>query len=311
MKQRTPIALQTWIIGIILTLCTVQPGIAQQRMQFTQYMFNGVVINPAYAGADDALSLTFIQRTQWSGIEKAPSTQTFSGHTLFKKKHFGLGITLVNDKLGVHRNLNALTHYAYHIRTGPLSYLSMGIEAGIYSLKSDYASLVDPANRDPQISNPVRSQTFLDFGAGIYFRSQRFHAGLSAPEIVPQQFTINDTLSIRLSKVNFFLFSKYRLSVSDQVDLEPSTLFKYLDGVPLSYDANLNMIYREVLTLGLSYRRNESVDFILRMQINRQLRLGYSYDHPFGMVSRLSGGSHELMVNYAFRNVQKNVISPR
>jgi type IX secretion system PorP/SprF family membrane protein len=310
MKNWITISLKIAVVALVLVVDYRQCH-AQQKMQFTQYMFNGVVINPAYAGADEALSLTFIQRNQWSGIENAPTTQTFSAHSLIRKKHFGLGITLVNDKIGVHKNLSALTQYAYHIQVGQSGYISMGIQAGIYNLKSDYNSLINPANNDPQLYNPVRSQTFFDFGAGIYYRSERFDAGISVPELVPQHFTINDTLSVNLSKVNFFAFSKYRFTINDYIDLEPSTLFKYFEGVPLSYDVNLSMIYREVLTLGLSFRKDESIAFLLRALLTRQLRLGYSYDHPFGSVSRFSNGSHELMVNYVFRDVQKKFVSPR
>jgi type IX secretion system PorP/SprF family membrane protein len=302
--------LKTVLLGVITFLMTGENS-AQQKMQFTQYMFNGLVINPAYAGGDEALSVTFIQRSQWAGVENAPSTQTLSGHTLFKKKHFGIGLTIVNDKIGVHKNLSALANYAYHLHVAEKSYLSMGIQAGVNSLKSDYASLVTTANNDPKLYDPIMSRTFFDFGAGVYFRSPRFHAGVSAPELLPQQFTINDTLSVELSKTNFFIFSKYRLTLNENVDLEPTGLIKYLSGVPVSFDVNINMIYRKVLTMGLSYRKKESVDFLLKAQVSPQLQIGYAYDYPIGVISRLSSGSHELMVHYVFRYVQKNVTSPR
>jgi type IX secretion system PorP/SprF family membrane protein len=295
----------------VITFLVTGETMAQQKMQFTQYMFNGLVINPAYAGADEALSLTFIQRSQWAGIENAPNTQTLSAHTLFKKKHFGLGLTVVNDKIGVHKNLNVLTNYAYHLRVADKSYLSMGIQAGINSLKSDYASLVSTANNDPKLYDPIMSRTFFDFGAGIYFRSPRFHMGVSAPELLPQQFVINDTLSVELSKTNFFIFSKYRMTLNENMDFEPAVLIKYLSGIPISFDVNVNMIYRKVLTLGLSYRKTESIDFLLKVQATPQLQVGYAYDYPIGAISRLSNGSHELMVHYLFRYVQKNVTSPR
>src|SRR5258708_29914263 len=112
-------------------------------------MFSGLVINPAYAGADEKLSLTFINRNQWSGIEGAPTTQTLSAHTLFKKKQFGLGFLLVNDQIGVHRNVNASVSYAYHIQTGDQSYLSMGLQAGVKSFKADYASLTPAGDNYP------------------------------------------------------------------------------------------------------------------------------------------------------------------
>jgi type IX secretion system PorP/SprF family membrane protein len=298
-------ALAIWLlVGISLAS-------AQQKMQFTQYMFNGVVINPAYAGADEALSLTFIQRNQWAGIDNGPSTQTLTGHTLFKKKQLGLGITLVNDKVGVHKNQSVLTNYAYHLHVGRSAYVSLGMQAGLYSLRSDYASLINGPSNDPKLADPFVSQTFFDFGAGIYYRSPRFHIGVSTPELIPQQVSISDTISIQLTKANLFIFSKYRIPVNELVEMEPSVLVKYLSGVPLSYDINANVIYRKVLIMGLSYRRRESVDFIMRAQVTRQLQFGYAYDHPIGIVSRLGNASHELMVNYIFRYVKKGVVSPR
>ncbi|HKZ38782.1 MAG TPA: type IX secretion system membrane protein PorP/SprF [Chryseolinea sp.] len=296
---------------VLLIVISAVPSTAQQKVQFTQYMFNGLVINPAYAGADEALSLTFIQRKQWANIENSPSTQSLSAHTLFKRRRFGLGLTIVNDRVGVHKNLSALTNYAYHLQVGKNSYLSMGIQAGFHNQKSDYTSLIGPANMDPKLSNPYISYTSFDFGMGMYFRSPRLHVGISAPELLPETISISDSSSIEFKKANFFLFSKYNITLNDNIDIEPSMLLKYLAAVPLSFDLNVNLIYRKALTLGLSYRKSESIDFMFRGKITPQLLLGYSYDHPIGEFSRQSKGSHELMVNYLFKYVQSKIASPR
>jgi type IX secretion system PorP/SprF family membrane protein len=285
--------------------------LAQQKVQFTQYMFNAIVINPAYAGADEALSLTFIQRNQWSGIENGPATQTFSAHTLFKKKHFGIGLTIINDKIGVHKNLSTLTNYAYHLKTGKKSYLSMGMQAGIHNARSDYASLLGSSGNDPKLYNQVIAQTFFDFGMGFFFRSQKFQMGVSVPELIPEKVSINDTLTIHLNKTNFFLFSKYRFTLNENLEGEPSVLVKYLHGLPTSFDINMNLIYKKVLTWGLSYRRKESIDFLLKAQLTPQLQFGYAYDHPIGDISKISNGSHEILVHYLFRFTQTKVSSPR
>jgi type IX secretion system PorP/SprF family membrane protein len=311
MKKQNHSVVKIFLAVVGFSIFLVAPAEAQQKVQFTQYMFSGIVINPAYAGADEALSLTFINRSQWSAVENAPTTQTLSGHTLFKKNNIGLGFTLINDKIGVHKNIGAITNYAYHLKVASDAYLSMGLQAGIHSRKSDYASLVGHGNNDPKLANPQLSKTFFDFGMGLYFRSPRFHAGLSAPELIPETIAINDTLSIRLSKVNFFLFSKYRIGINENIDLEPSMLLKYLSDVPVSFDVNMNVIFRKVLTLGLSYRKQESIDFLLKGQVTPQLQFGYAYDHTIGQVSRLSNGSHELMLNYVFKYTQSNVSSPR
>lgn len=301
MKFLTSIALALSALSVV----------GQQRVQFTQYMFNNVVINPAYAGADEALSLTFIHRSQWAGVENAPTTQTLSGHTLFKHKHMGLGATIIRDEVGVHKNLNAVVNYAYHLRMSEVSYFSMGLYAGMLNRKSDYTTLTGNIQNDPHLANPYISYTALDFGVGFYFRSPRFHAGISAPGLIPERVRISDTLTINPGKANIFFFTKIKLALNENVDLEPSTLIKYLDGVPLSFDLNLNLIYRNVLTGGVSYRKNESIDFLLKAQITSQLQFGYSYDYPIGPISLLSNGSHELMVQYLFKYTEKNVRSPR
>jgi type IX secretion system PorP/SprF family membrane protein len=164
---------------------------------------------------------------------------------------------------------------------------------------------------DPKLYDATVAYTAFDLGMGMYFRSPRLHVGLSAPDILPERFSLNDTLAITIRTINMFLFAKYRVTMSESIDIEPSFLFKYLQGIPLSYDVNMNMIFRKVLTLGLSYRKKESVDFMFKGQITPQLQIGYSYDHPIGEVSRVSNGSHELMVNYIFRYVQSKVVSPR
>src|SRR5688572_5583614 len=170
--------------AIAMLFGLVIPGEAQQKVQFTQYMFNGLVINPAYAGADEALNLTFIQRKQWANMESSPSTQSLSAHTLFRKNHLGLGFTLINDKIGVHKNLSIITNYAYHLRVGEHSYLSMGLQAGIHNRKSNYASLAGNTTVDPRLFDATIAYTAFDLGMGLYFRSSRLHVGLSAPEIL-------------------------------------------------------------------------------------------------------------------------------
>jgi type IX secretion system PorP/SprF family membrane protein len=284
-------------------------GFSQQKPQFTQYMFNILAINPAYAGAEDALSITFIDRHQWLGVENAPTTQTLSAHSLVRKKHIGLGLSIFNDKIGVYTDLKAITNYAYHVRIGNDSYLSMGIQAGIHNNRANYSSL-QGSSLDPRLVNSI-NETYFDFGFGIYLRSPRFHIGISAPEFIPKKISLNDTLKIQLGSTNYFLFSKYRFPISENWDLEPSTLLKYLPGIPVSYDLNLNLIYRKVLTTGLSYRGSESLDFLLRAQVTRQLQFGYAYDYPISTSSKLSNGSHEIMVNYVFKYMRKNIDSPR
>ena len=188
----------------------------------------------------------------------------------------------------------------------------MGLQAGVKSLRSDYASLTTSGGNDPYLYSLLTQRTFFDFAAGIYYRSPRLHIGFSVPELIRQQFQVNDTLSVRLNNINFFLFTKYRFTVNENFDFEPSLLVKYLKGVPLSFDINLNWVYRRIVTIGVSYRRDESLDFLFKAQITPQLQIGYAYDYPVQTVSLLNtSGSHELMVQYLFSYFKKNVTSPR
>lgn len=298
-------------VGVVLVTMLPKLTFAQQRTQYTQYMFNGVVINPAYAGADEALSLTFIHRSQWVGMNNAPITQTLAAHTLFKHQHMGIGGTIVRDRVGVHSNLNAVMNYAYHLRVSTQSVLSMGLYAGMRNRRSDYTTLSGNVLNDPSMDNPLVNYTTMDLGAGFYYRSPRFHAGLSAPGLIPERIKLSDSLTVQPTKTNLFIFSKLRLPTGMHSELEPSMLVKYLQGIPISFDVNLNWIYRKVLTAGISYRKRESFDVLLKAQLTAQLQFGYSYDYPLGVVAQIGNGSHEVMVNYLFKYRHENIKSPR
>ncbi|HEY3406366.1 MAG TPA: type IX secretion system membrane protein PorP/SprF [Ohtaekwangia sp.] len=297
------------LLGFVL-VCT-SSAFSQQRVQFSQYMFNGLIINPAYAGAEEALSLTLMHRMQWTGIDGAPVTQTLSGHSLFRKKSMGLGFSLVNDKIGVHKNLTAMGSYAYHLPVSNSSWLSFGLQAGIHNRKSDYASLYDGSGNDPLVSASGLTQTSFDMGTGVYFRSPRLHVGLSAPELLPEKSVVNDSLTVHWDNTTWFLFSKYIITLNDHINLEPGLLVKYFPDTPISIDVNLNAVFYDAVSFGLSYRKDESVDFLLRAKVTPQFQFGYAYDYPTGEIPKTAGGSHELMLNYRFRYAYTKVDSPR
>jgi type IX secretion system PorP/SprF family membrane protein len=301
-----------WIIAFsgILLAVSFQAS-AQQRSHYTQYMYSGLVINPAYAGADEALSATFIDRHQWIGVDGAPVTQTFTLHGLNQKKRVGLGLILSNDKIGIHQNFTAQLSYAYHLQIAEKSYLSFGLQAGVVHVNSNYGSLIPSGSTDPKLNNALVNQLFFDMGAGIYLRSPKFHAGISSPELLPKSSSINDTTSFNLKSVNLFGFLKYRIPISHTWDIEPAVLIKYFSDVPLSMDATMTFIYKEVLTAGVSYRMNESFAYLVKLRVTPQLQVGYAYDNPLQSTSKLSNGSHELMIQYLFRFERSGIKSPR
>ena len=290
-------------LAAILAFMPCFTTLAQQLGQFTQYISNGLVINPAYAGADRVLSLTVVNRSQWSGIDGAPTTQTFSGHSLFKKEHFGLGMIVINDKIGVHNNLNALGVYSYRLRFSEDTYLSMGIQMGMNHKKSDYASLATQTQipNDPKLSNLSVVQTSFEFGAGIYFKSPKLEAGLSAPKLFPGKSEYNDSISLELNRSHYFLLVRYLSRLNHNMEIQPGFLVKHLPGLPLSVDLNMDLIFKKVILLGLSYRSYGSINSTLQAKITPQLKFGYSFDFPVAKNAVLDGSSHELMVNYLFK----------
>lgn len=284
---------------------------AQQQPQYTQYLFSGLVINPAYAGTDEALSATFIDRHQWSGIEGAPTTQTMAIHTLSKKRKVGLGIVLSNDRIGIHRNTSGQLSYAYHLRVAKNSYLAFGLQAGGFYVKSDYGSLINTNSPDPKLNNYAINQFFFDFGAGIYFRSPKLHFGISSPTLLDKSAQVNDSTAIRFNSLQLFGFLKYKATLSPFWEIEPALLVKHINNLPVSADGTLTFIYKTVLTMGASYRFKESIGAILKAKATPQLQVGYAYDYPVSSISRLSNGSHEFMVQYLFKFERSGVNSPR
>jgi len=295
---------------IVFILLAATGAYGQQQAQFTQYMFNGLIINPAYAGADESLNVTALTRSQWVGVDGAPVTQTLTAHSRVANDHSGIGLAIMNDKIGIHKNLTINASYSYRLLLSKTSWLSMGIQAGIDSKKSDYASLTANGPSDPNQFQSI-SNTFFDFGAGLFFNSRRMQIGFSVPNIMPGKISLQDTLGANLNPTHYFLFSRYRFALNQNVNLEPSFLVKYVAGNPFSYDVNLNMVVQQVFTAGVSYRRSESIDFLCRLKLSRQLSSGFSYDFPVGKIASLrSSGTYEVMVNYAFTFSHKSV-SPR
>ncbi len=296
----------------ILLVCTfisfAAPGLlAQQAPQYTQYMFNGLVINPAYAGSEEVTSLTFLTRNQWVSMDGAPVTQTLSAHSLLGTSNVGAGINIVNDKIGVHQNQYIQGNVSYRLKVGEQTFLSMGLQSGVHMLRSRYSSI--SSGNDPLAQD--MSNTSVTLGAGFYLKSPRFELGLSVPGILPDKISQNDTTSITWATAQYFLYSKYRIDLRNNLALEPSMLLKYMNGLPFSYDVNLSLVIKKALSLGLSYRGRESLAFILKAKFTPQLQFGYGYDYPIGPLAKGPGGSHELMINYLFIVPRSKVVSPR
>jgi type IX secretion system PorP/SprF family membrane protein len=291
-----------WLI-LCSSLATLQ---AQQQGMFTQYMFNGLAINPAYAGSHESMSITALGRKQWMGMEGAPSTQTFALHSPVPNEKIGLGLLLSHDNIGPLHQYSFKAAYAYRIPMGP-GKLAMGLQGGLSNYNARFTSLyLGPNVQDPTFGEDV-NRTVADFGTGLYYYSERFYLGFSVPQLV----ALRADPQLNLAR-HYFVHSGYVVDLNRSLKLKPNILVKAVQGAPLDIDLNTNLLINEVVWVGLSYRSLQSLSAMVELQLTDQLRLGYAYDFPMATDwGRTSAGSHELMLNYRFTFYKSNVTTPR
>jgi len=274
----------------------------QQDALFSHYMFNGLYINPAYAGSKDFVSTTLIARKQWTGFEGSPSTQIASLHAPLNNKRVGLGAVISNDKIGITNQTDFYGSYAYHIpmETGKLS---LGLSAGFTYFKSKFSDLVIWEEDDPVYETNSLSNILPDFGAGMYYYSRKFYAGLSVPRIL--SYDSEQAFHVEIEKVHklsrhYYFTSGVILTNGGELKYRPSFMVKYAKNAPLQFDINLNVLISDIIWIGGSYRSGDAAVLLLEYQVNKKLRVGYSYDLTLSDIRRYSTGSHELIIGYDF-----------
>ena len=298
--------LQVFTIALIILIS--QEVFSQQRAQFTQYISNELLINPAYAGAEEALSISLLHRTQWSAIEGAPTTQAFSGHSLVGSNKLGLGITVINDQIGIHKILTASSSFAYRIQLKQDAYLSFGLQFGVNQKKSDFSSLSGQIQNpnDPKINSSNLSETSFEFGSGIYLITPQLNIGISMPNMLNENTSI-DSLGYNLLDNNLYFLTRYSIPISKNFTVQPGFLIRYLNDTPLSVDINLASVINNVLLIGISYRWEESINPIVQAKITPQFKIGYAYDYPLAESNSYGSNSHEFMLSYLFSFSQHKV----
>jgi type IX secretion system PorP/SprF family membrane protein len=275
---------------------------AQQRPIHSLYMFDPLLINPAYAGTQVQLSGTAIYRNQWVNFPGAPKTFTASAHSGFKKARVGLGFLAANDQIGIHSENSAYFIYSYKIPLSKFnnnkSTLSFGIQGGFNNLKSDFTKLNPHDLNDPYHSLVERNFSW-NFGGGIYYRTGKFYAGFSIPYILNNKVVdVTDLESIAKQSRYYYLTAGYSYQVGKNFKVIPSTLIRLQETAPLSFDANLVTVLYDVVGLGVSYRLDDSVVGMFELQINENFHVGYAYDFTTSDLRLYSNGTHEIMINY-------------
>ncbi len=299
------------LLIILAFICLLPVGLlAQFSPDFSQYMFNGLALNPAYTGSREALSLSLLYRKQWVGFEGSPETKTFSAHAPLKNDRVALGLMVFNENFAATSYTSAFANYAYRIRLGA-GKLSFGLKAGIQSVKESYNKVrtIDP--NDPAFETMSGSGIVPNFGIGAYYYTNNYYAGISIPSLLSITRS-GDSYSVYNDFANYSydFTAGILLAATPNFKLKPSVLVKYQSGTVL-YDFNTNFIFLDDrLWVGASYRVNQAVIGMLEFQINNQLRLGYSYDYTLGEISRYNNGSHEIMLRYEFSYTVKS-FNPR
>lgn len=275
---------------------------AQQHPLFSHYMFNGLFINPAYAGSKEFVSTTFIARKQWTGFDGAPNSQIASLHAPLNNQKVGLGAVISNDKIGITNQTDFYGSYAYHI---PMDNgkLSLGLNGGFSYFKSQFSELTVWDTDDPVYETNSLSNILPNFGAGIYYYSTKFYAGLSVPQLI--SYDPEQPLHVELEKVHkvsrhYYLTSGMIIKTAGELKFRPSFLIKYSDNAPIQYDVNLNVLISDIIWVGASYRSSDAITAILEYQVNKKLRVGYSYDYTLSELSNYTSGSHEIVIGYDF-----------
>lgn len=284
---------------------------AQQDPQYTQYMYNTINVNPAYAGSRGVLSVFGLHRSQWIGMDGAPTTNSFSINTPLAESRLGLGISLVSDKIGPTKENNVSTDISYYIPVSENYKLSFGVKGSLNFLDVDYSKLniYDPS--DPLFQNNIENKLSPNVGAGVYLHSDKTYIGLSIPHMLETKHYDDNTYSVAQERMHMYLMGGHVFDLSYDLQFKPAVLAKYVNGAPLQVDLSANFWLYEKFTLGVAYRWDAAVSGLAGFQISDQLFIGYTYDAETTRLANYNSGSHEIFLRYEFLNYAKKVITPR
>jgi len=299
----------------LMLIVGISPRLAaQQSIVYSQYIYNGLLINPAYAGSHVQLSATLSYRNQWVNFDGAPQTATLGVHSSVNKSKIGLGLLATSDKIGSYTNTGIFGSYAYRIQDRRGGVFSMGLQAGIHNFRADYSALKLKSGQDPLLTGTV-SELKPNFGGGIFYYSKKFFGGFSVPVILTHSKFFNKGLEQLALARHYYLYVGVIVPLDrmEKVKVSPSLLIRAQEGTPLNADINLNVIFHDLISAGVSYRTGESITTLLNFKLSEKFNFGYSYDWTTSEIRKYSNGSHEFMLNYRvrIRGIHRDVECPQ
>ncbi len=284
---------------------------AQQDPLFTQYRSNMLTINPAYAGSREALTLNLLHRSQWVGIEGAPTTQSIAVHGPLASDKLGFGLSVIHDRVGPTKQTGIYGDISGRVKVNDRGYLAGGVKIGANFFNSNLTELVLANNNDGNFAENV-SKKMLNVGVGVYYYSEKFYVGFSMPKIMKNELYDNGSLEGAVSeKRHFFVNSGLVLEMSPLVKFRPTIMARMVGGSPMSFDATASLIFDDRFWIGGYYRLSESVGLLLDYNFTPQLKVGYSYDYTLTELQNYNTGSHEIGITYDFIFKEKRIQSPR
>ena len=309
-----------FLVAFVFFAIFLQEGNAQQDAQYTQYMFNTLSVNPAYAGSRGQLSFAGLYRSQWLGLNGAPETFTLNLHSPIRNSRLGYGVSVINDNIGdgVVQETYLDVVLSYTLDVSPTAKLSFGLKGGGNFLSLDFQGL---RNFDLEVveQDDIDNQFSPNFGLGVYYHTDKFYAGLSAPNILETEYFDNDSNDansvnfLAAERINLYFITGYVFDLNGNLKFKPALLTKAVGGAPLQVDISANFLFNERFSVGAAYRWDAAVSALAGFQITEQLMLGLAYDRETTELggSRFNDGSFEIFLRLELLKSFRRTISPR
>ncbi|QWX84437.1 type IX secretion system membrane protein PorP/SprF [Cellulophaga sp. HaHaR_3_176] len=285
---------------------------AQQDAQYTQYMYNTISVNPGYAGSRGHMSVGLLHRSQWVGLDGAPTTQTFNVHSPIGYKGVGLGVSIVNDKIGPTSETNFDVDFSYTVKTSEEGKLSFGLKGSVNLLDIKFSELNQYAT-DQSLEQNIDNRFSPNVGAGVYYHTEKFYAGLSVPRLLETSHFDESSLSTAKEQMNFYLITGYVWELNHFLKFKPTLLSKIVKGAPLQVDLSANFMLNDKFIVGAAYRWDAALSGMIGFNFSNELMIGMAYDKETTDLGNTSfnDGSFEVVFRYDFIKTKGSLRSPR
>ncbi|TDO73335.1 type IX secretion system PorP/SprF family membrane protein [Flavobacterium chryseum] len=297
------------IVRFLLLFCT-SGALAQQESQYSQYMYNTMTFNAGYTGSRGIASIMGLYRTQWVGLDGAPTTVNFSIQTPVGSHSNGIGLDIVSDQIGPAKNIGLMASFAYTILGSTDVKYSFGISGGFDNFSVDY-SLLNPENPDPNFVGEM-SQFSPNVGAGFYVHSDNWYIGVSVPRLLKTNFYDDVKETVYSQSSQYYLILGYVFDLNPYLKLKPAALVKAVSGAPLAVDVSVSFLINDKFTIGAAYRWDAAFSALAGFQVTDGIQIGYGYDYDTTNIGNYNSGSHELFLRFdLISRSQARLVTPR